>query len=72
MSELLGLPTRTEKNKMPSESLMPSAGGMHAKLVKADFHGSIMQGKHMPSRVDFNIDQFFIQYDKVKTQVWLV
>ncbi|ETW82598.1 RNase P, partial [Heterobasidion irregulare TC 32-1] len=35
MSELLGLAS-------PPASGMPSSAGMHAKLVKADFHGSIM------------------------------
>lgn len=41
MSELLGLPPRSTS----SLSTMPPAAGMHAKLVKADFHGSIMTGE---------------------------
>lgn len=45
MSELLGL-----SNEAPGsvghvdDGSMPSAAGMHAKLVKADFHGAIITG----------------------------
>jgi hypothetical protein len=42
MSELLGLPPTPKQP--PLIPVMPSAAGMHAKLVKADFHGSIMTG----------------------------
>ena len=52
MSELLGLTTvdtlRQEQEGRTSRAMkaaMPSAAGMHAKLVKADFHGSIMTGR---------------------------
>jgi hypothetical protein len=52
MSELLGLTTvdtlRQEQEGRTSRAIkaaMPSAAGMHAKLVKADFHGSIMTGR---------------------------
>lgn len=51
MSELLGLTTldtleqKQEQRGRTAHAMkaaMPSAAGMHAKLVKADFHGSIM------------------------------
>lgn len=43
MSELLGLPQKADSTP-PTTQLMPSSVGMHPKLVKADFHGSIMTG----------------------------
>jgi len=51
MSELLGLTTvdrlgqekeKEQEQEHAMKAAMPSAAGMHAKLVKADFHGSIM------------------------------
>jgi hypothetical protein len=59
MSELLALsprPSSSSPPRRPRESAvegdvapmvtgMPQATGMHAKLVKADFHGSIMTGQ---------------------------
>ncbi|KAI0293511.1 Rof/RNase P-like protein [Multifurca ochricompacta] len=52
MSELLGLAIPPSSSSQPSTStststttmrtMMPQAAGMHAKLLKADFHGSIM------------------------------
>jgi len=43
MSELLGLAPMDLSNSNASPSAMPqAAAGMHAKLVKADFHGSIV------------------------------
>ena len=56
MSELLGLVTevhaqaqaqaRGKGQTAPAmKAAMPMAAGMHAKLVKADFHGSIMTGR---------------------------
>lgn len=41
MSELLGLPVHAPPAPLPA---MPSTAGMHAKLVKADYHGSLMSG----------------------------
>ena len=44
MSELLGLPQKPT-HAITRESVvkqMPNASGMHPKLLKADFHGSIM------------------------------
>ncbi|KAG5643455.1 hypothetical protein DXG03_000887 [Asterophora parasitica] len=41
MSELLGLP-QPAASEPPSSQAMPSTASMHPKLVKADFHGSIM------------------------------
>ncbi|ESK91883.1 ribonuclease p complex subunit [Moniliophthora roreri MCA 2997] len=40
MSELLGL--SQPSNKVPTTKDVPSSSGMHPKLVKADFHGSII------------------------------
>lgn len=54
MSELLGLATiapREKNDKSAPGIAMPQAAGMHAKLVKADFHGSIMTGQFGFSRV---------------------
>jgi len=68
MSELLGLATvdtqdeEREPNAMKAKARMPLAAGMHAKLVKADFHGSIMTGsssrlsRHHYFNVDVDVD----------------
>ena len=54
MSELLGLVTMVDAQARSqgqggtapaTKAAMPMAAGMHAKLVKADFHGSIMTGQ---------------------------
>ncbi|KAJ8082585.1 RNase P/RNase MRP complex subunit [Marasmius tenuissimus] len=43
MSELLGLPqANPNSNSPPTLKDVPTSAGMHPKLVKADFHGSIM------------------------------
>ncbi|OBZ75741.1 Ribonuclease P protein subunit p29 [Grifola frondosa] len=43
MSELLALSSAPpNSHNDPAAQVMPSAAGMHAKLIKADFHGSIM------------------------------
>ncbi|KAH7910523.1 RNase P subunit p29-like protein [Hygrophoropsis aurantiaca] len=42
MSELLGLAPPPISKTPPTAESMPSTAGMHAKLVKADFHGSII------------------------------
>ncbi|KAK1229119.1 RNase P/RNase MRP complex subunit [Marasmius sp. AFHP31] len=43
MSELLGLPqVGPNNNRLPTLKDIPTSAGMHPKLVKADFHGSIM------------------------------
>ena len=45
MSELLALsPPPAADCAADHASAMPSAAGMHAKLIKADFHGSIVTG----------------------------
>ncbi|KAI0058790.1 RNase P/MRP, p29 subunit [Artomyces pyxidatus] len=44
MSELLGLSSPPSEQALPDSKVMPNAAGMHTKLVKADFHGSIMTG----------------------------
>ena len=38
-----------------ARATMPQAAGMHAKLVKADFHGSIMIGQFMCASSDGGI-----------------
>ena len=52
MSELLGLSQPpSSPGALPTARDVPAATGMHAKLVKADFHGSIITGcssVHMP------------------------
>lgn len=46
MSELLGLQPRPSQPAPTSVAKdMPKSSGMHPKLVKADFHGSIMTGR---------------------------
>ena len=51
MSELLGLTAADTLGKGQTahamKAAMPSAAGMHAKLVKADFHGSIMTSQSL-------------------------
>jgi ribonuclease P protein subunit POP4 len=59
MSELLGLVTMEAQAHAQGQgqgrtapamkAAMPMAAGMHAKLVKADFHGSIMTGQSILS-----------------------
>ncbi len=44
MSELLGLAAPPTPLPVDPSAAMPQAAGMHAKLVKADFHGSIVTG----------------------------
>ena len=46
MSELLALPRKpaTAPSSEAAAKAMPHASGMHPKLLKADFHGSIMTG----------------------------
>lgn len=44
MSELLGLWKAPEHQTTGTTPTMPNSAGMHAKLVKADFHGSIISG----------------------------
>jgi len=62
MSELLGLTTvdtlrKEGRTAHTMKAAMPSAAGMHAKLVKADFHGSIMtsQSFFSLSQSDFSL-----------------
>ena len=45
MSELLGLSREpSTANTSAMAKAMPSSASMHPKLLKADFHGSIMTG----------------------------
>jgi len=45
MGELLGLSPLPKEYKDLSTLRMPNVQAMQTKLVKADFHGSIMSGK---------------------------
>jgi hypothetical protein len=45
ISELLGLGPQPAGAVTEENAARPSAATMHAKLVKADFHGSIMTGE---------------------------
>lgn len=46
MSELMGLtPVPAKMDPQLCEAAMPASSVMHAKLVKADFHGAIISGK---------------------------
>ncbi|THH32140.1 hypothetical protein EUX98_g2055 [Antrodiella citrinella] len=42
MTELLGLTGSSSSPVQMNDTAMPSAAGMHAKLVKADFHGAFI------------------------------
>lgn len=46
MSELLGLLSPPTSHATATHTI-PNAAGMHTRLVKADFHGSIMTGAHL-------------------------
>ena len=99
MSELLGLTAAVntlgqgqgqgleqgQTLAMKAASAMPSAAGMHAKLVKADFHGSIMTGRSfflIPFVLDFLVDaggagmyddaKRYLQCAEVKMPRWWV
>lgn len=45
VSELLGLGPRPAGTVTEQSAAMPNVATMHAKLIKADFHGSIMTGE---------------------------
>ena len=46
MTELLSLSAAPSTPSADPSSAMPAAAGMHAKLIKADFHGAIVTGAH--------------------------
>ena len=48
MSELLGLGPQPTETVTEQNAVIPNVAAMHAKLVKADFHGSIVTGEHFP------------------------
>lgn len=45
IAELLGLSSQPQTPISPSSVVMPNVQAMQAKLVKADYHGSIISGK---------------------------
>jgi ribonuclease P protein subunit POP4 len=49
MSELLGLPTAPAA-PLTTASYTPNSAAMHAKLVKADYHGAYLTGASACSR----------------------
>lgn len=66
MSELLGLDQPPQS--IPEDPAMPSSASMHAKLVKADYHGSILTGK-INALSDNHTLTFYGQCGKPKTHV---
>jgi ribonuclease P protein subunit POP4 len=69
MSELLGL---SPPPSTPATELIPNASSMHAKLVKADFHGSILTGMQVLSSCAHILMSFVTQkYVRAKILVWL-
>ena len=52
MSELLGLASSPSQDTSNVTSVMPATAGMHAKLVKSDFHGSFITGVSLDIRVE--------------------
>ena len=53
ISELLGLGPQPAGVVTEQNAAMPSVATIHAKLVKADFHGSIMTGSRCLMGLDF-------------------
>lgn len=51
MSELLGLVAPPKDASEPTDASMPKSAAMHAKLVKADYHGSLMTGMSFAIRL---------------------
>ena len=51
MSELLGLQQRPSQPVSNPVDFMPNSSAVHPKLLKADFHGSIMTGSLFSSSV---------------------
>jgi hypothetical protein len=70
MSELLGLgvaPSTLEEVKRPASASVPAlpqpAGTIQAKLIKADFHGSVMTGQSFSLLVFFLAAGFGVRCD---------
>jgi len=53
ISELLGLGPQPAGAVTEQGAVMPNVATMHAKLVKADFHGSIMTGERCLTGLGF-------------------
>lgn len=53
ISELLGLGPQPAGTVAEENVAMPNVAAMHAKLVKADFHGSIMTGDRCLTGLEF-------------------
>ena len=67
MSELLGLSHEpSSANLSAMEKAMPSSASMHPKLLKADFHGSIITGlcSLLPLFYPYSTLQFSVRQSK--------
>ena len=53
VSELLGLGPQPAGTITEQNAAMPNIATLHAKLVKADFHGSIMTGERCQTSLGF-------------------
>ena len=57
ISELLGLGPQPAGMVTEQNAAMPNVATMHAKLVKGDFHGSIMTGRRFLMGLEFVANQ---------------
>ena len=57
ISELLGLGPQPAGTVTEQNAAMPNVATMHAKLIKADFHGSIMTGERCSMGLESRADQ---------------
>lgn len=58
MAELLALPPAPSgSNNQSNPEAIPNSAAMHAKLVKADFHGSIIMGLFLSRRMPFRANR---------------
>lgn len=53
ISELLGLGPRPAGGATEQDAVMPNVATVQPKLVKADFHGSIVAGERRPTVTAF-------------------
>lgn len=71
MSELLGL-APSDPSTASHEGKMSSVSSMHAKLVKADYHGSILTGSHaLINGAHISEADLFEKFVKVEILAWL-
>lgn len=70
IAELLGLNARPDVSADCSSFRLPNAQGMQAKLVKADFHGSIISGMYNVNARQ-TLNDTIVKFDALKIQVLL-